>query len=187
MRRVIALLLPLLVVAAACGDSVDSSTPTSGADTTAGAAPSTTTLAKPEVKIPDTLPTELVVTDLTVGTGPAAKVGDSVVVHYVGVRSADGTEFDNSYDRGQPFTLTLGAGQVIPGWDQGLVGVKVGGQYQIDIPGDLAYGAAGRGDAIPPNAGLTFVVDIMSITPGAPTETTVAGASTTAATTTTTG
>ncbi len=166
MRRVIALLLPLLVVAAACGDSVDSSTPTSGADTTAGAAPSTTTLAKPEVKIPDTLPTELVVTDLTVGTGPAAKVGDSVVVHYVGVRSADGTEFDNSYDRGEPFEVLLGAGKVIQGWDQGLVGVQQGGRRQLDIPAELAYGDQGSGDVIKPGDALSFVVDVVVVLPG---------------------
>jgi hypothetical protein len=158
-------------------------------------APTTTAPPKPTVSAPLAEPTELKVTTLKEGTGAAAKNGDTLDVHYIGVLSKDGTEFDNSYDRGAPLTLTLGAGQVIPGWEQGLVGVKVGGQYQIDIPGDLAYGAAGRGDAIPPNAGLTFVVDIMSITPGAPTETTTAGATTTApatgstspATTTTTG
>ena len=172
-------------------DSPTSSTSTTAAGVTTTTidpnAPTTTAPPKPTVSVPGTDPTELKVTTLREGTGEASKVGDTLDVHYLGVLSKDGKEFDNSYDRGQPFTLTLGAGQVIPGWDQGLVGVKVGGQYQIDIPGDLAYGAAGRGDAIPPNAGLTFVVDIMSITPGAPTETTVAGASTTAATTTTTG
>ena len=77
---------------------------------------------KPEVELPDEEPTELVVTDLVVGEGVAAAEGDTVLVHYVGVLSSDGTEFDNSFDRGQPFPVTLGQGLVIDGWDQGLVG-----------------------------------------------------------------
>ena len=98
------------------------------------------------------------------GTGEGAKAGDSITVNYVGVLSADGSEFDNSYDRGQPFTLTLGAGGVIAGWDQGLVGAKVGGRRQLDIPAELAYGDAER-SGIPANSALTFVVDILAITP----------------------
>jgi peptidylprolyl isomerase len=148
-------------------------------------APTTTAPPKPTVSAPGVEPTELKVTTLREGTGDPAKNGDTLDVHYVGVLSKDGKEFDNSYDRGAPLTLTLGAGQVIQGWEQGLVGVKVGGQYQIDIPAALAYGANGSGEAIPPDSGLTFVVDIMSVTPGAPTETTVAGGTST--TTTTTG
>ena len=85
-------------------------------------------------------------------------------MHYVGVLSADGTEFDNSYDGGQPFTLTLGAGMVIDGWDQGLVGAKVGGRRQLDIPAELAYGDVEK-SGIPANSALTFVVDIVAITP----------------------
>lgn len=142
-------------------------------------APTTTVPPKPTVKFPGTEPTELKVTTLREGTGDAAKNGDTLDVHYIGVLSKDGTEFDNSYDKGAPLTLTLGAGQVIQGWEQGLVGVKAGGQYQIDIPAELAYGANGAGESIPPNSGISFVVDIMSITPGASTETTVAGATTT--------
>jgi peptidylprolyl isomerase len=120
---------------------------------------------KPAVSIPDELPTELVVTDLVEGTGAAAQAGDTVVVHYVGVRSEDGVEFDNSYDSGSPFPVVLGAGGVIPGWDQGLIGVKAGGQRQLDIPADLAYGDGGRGDVIRPGDALSFVVDVVSITP----------------------
>jgi peptidylprolyl isomerase len=125
---------------------------------------SPTALPKPKVKIPATLPTKLVITDLTEGTGRAAATGDQVTVHYVGVRSADGTEFDNSFDRGQPFPVPLGIGQVIKGWDQGLVGAKAGGRRQLDIPADLAYG-----DSPPPSGvikagdALTFVVDIVSV------------------------
>ncbi len=150
-------------------------------------APTTTAPPKPEVSAPGSDPSELKVTTLKEGTGEAAKNGDTLDVHYVGVLSKDGTEFDNSYDRGAPLVLTLGAGQVIVGWEEGLVGVRVGGRYQIDIPAEKAYGANGAGENIPPNAGLTFVVDIMAIVPGATTETTTAAQTTAAATTTTAG
>ena len=78
------------------------------------------------------------------GDGPVSEVGDTVVVDYVGVRSSDGVEFDNSYDRGEPFPVVLGSGSVIPGWESGLVGVQAGARVQLDIPSDLAYGEAGR-------------------------------------------
>lgn len=129
-------------------------------ETAAGALP------KPVVKIPATLPTTLVITDLTPGTGEAAKAGDTVIVHYVGVRSADGTEFDNSYDRGQPFPVVLGQGGVIQGWDDGLVGAQAGGRRQLDIPSDLAYGDQDKGDIIKAGDALTFVIDIVSVVPG---------------------
>ncbi len=136
------------------------------APTTTG--PATTVPEKPTVELPAATPTELVVTDLIVGTGAAAKVGDIVSVHYVGVRSEDGTEFDNSYDRGQPFEVTLGAGGVIQGWDEGLVGIQVGGRRQLDIPAELAYGDTPRGEIIQAGDALTFVVDAVKIVPGAP-------------------
>ena len=120
---------------------------------------------KPEVSIPSEQPTELVITDLVDGTGDAAVEGDTVVVHYVGVRTADGTEFDNSYDRGTPMSVTLGAGQVIPGWEQGLIGVTQGMQRQLDIPAELAYGDSPQGDVIQAGDALTFVVDVMAIIP----------------------
>ena len=123
---------------------------------------------KPDVEIPSTLPTELVVTDLIEGTGEPAKAGDIVTVNYVGVRSADGQEFDNSYDRGSTFPVTLGAGSVIAGWDQGLVGIKVGGRRQLDIPAELAYGDSPQGDVIQPGDALSFVVDAVSISAGPP-------------------
>jgi peptidylprolyl isomerase len=150
------------------GDDSSSST----ASTTTVAVSTTTgvtvpTPPKPVVKFPGTAPTELVVTDLKEGTGEAAKTGDSITLHYVGVLSTDGTEFDNSYDRGEPFTFTIGSGQVIAGWDQGMVGVKAGGQRQLDIPAALAYGDQDRGDIIKAGSALTFVVDIVSITPAA--------------------
>jgi cyclophilin family peptidyl-prolyl cis-trans isomerase len=114
---------------------------------------------KPDVQLPAEAPTELVVTTLEEGGGDVVAAGDSITVDYVGVLTVDGTEFDNSYDRGQPITLTIGAGQVIPGWDQGLVGVTEGSRVQLDIPADLGYGEEGAGP-IPPGSALTFVVDI---------------------------
>ncbi|MEN9645125.1 MAG: hypothetical protein RL238_1794 [Actinomycetota bacterium] len=169
MRRPLALVLPLLVALAACGDAAtdSSSDTTGGADTTAAATDGTSgtsnTLAKPDVEIPSALPTELVITDLVEGSGPEAAEGDTVVVHYVGVRSADGTEFDNSYDRGEPFSVTLGSGSVIPGWEQGLIGVQQGTRRQLDIPSDLAYGDSPQGDVIQAGDALTFVVDVVAV------------------------
>jgi FKBP-type peptidyl-prolyl cis-trans isomerase len=174
MRAALALVVPLALLVAACGDD-SSSDGTSGSDTTVDSSidPSldssldgtatTTPLAKPNVSLPTTTPTSLVVTDLRPGSGSAAAVGDTVVVHYVGVRSADGTEFDNSYDRGQPFEVVLGAGEVIKGWEDGLVGAQAGGQRQLDIPSDLAYGANGAGDIIQPGDAITFVVDVLAV------------------------
>ena len=105
------------------------------------------------------------ITVLKEGTGEGAVAGDQVIVHYLGVRSTDGKEFDNSYDRGEPFTVDLGAGKVIKGWDQGLVGTKAGSRVQLDIPSDLAYGAQSQGDVIGPNEPLTFVIDVLAIIP----------------------
>jgi peptidylprolyl isomerase len=119
---------------------------------------------KPDVVIPTEPVTELVITDLVEGTGEGAQNGDTVLVHYVGVRSEDGVEFDSSYDRGTPYPVVLGSGSVIAGWDQGLLGVKAGGRRQLDIPAELAYGDADRG-TIRPGDALTFVIDVISVTP----------------------
>jgi peptidylprolyl isomerase len=153
----------------ACGSDTKSSGDASPTTVANGSGSSTTVspnaLPRPEVKIPATLPTKLVVTDLKDGTGPAAVNGDTLVVHYIGVRSADGTEFDNSYDHGTPLPVTLGVGQVIAGWDQGLVGVKAGGRRQLDIPSDLGYGDKPQGDVIKAGDALTFVIDVVAILP----------------------
>jgi FKBP-type peptidyl-prolyl cis-trans isomerase FkpA len=106
-------------------------------------------------------PTDLVSEDLVVGTGDTAQSGDTVSVNYTGWLT-DGTQFDSSYDRGQPFTFQLGVGAVIAGWDQGVVGMKVGGKRRLTIPPDLAYGTGGRG-SIPPNATLIFEVELVEI------------------------
>ncbi len=105
---------------------------------------------------------QLEIQDIVVGTGAAAKTGDIVTVNYVGTFT-DGKKFDSSYDRNQPFSFKLGAGQVIKGWDQGLVGMKVGGKRRLVIPGDLAYGPQGFAGFIPPNATLIFEVELLSV------------------------
>ena len=111
---------------------------------------------------PGTGPSTLMVEDLTVGTGPTALTGDSVTVHYIG-RFTNGQIFDNSFDRGQPLTFQIGAAQVIPGFEQGVLGMKVGGKRRLTIPPSLAYGSQGSG-AIPPNATLVFEVDLIGVT-----------------------
>jgi FKBP-type peptidyl-prolyl cis-trans isomerase len=105
----------------------------------------------------------LEINDVTVGTGAEAKAGDKVTVHYTGTL-LDGTVFDSSKTRGTPFEFTLGAGQVIKGWDEGVLGMKVGGARKLVIPPDLAYGARQVGP-IPPNSTLTFVVELLKIEP----------------------
>lgn len=148
-------------VTVSASDSVTAITEPSGSVPLATDAPANPD--KPTVSLPAELPTELVVTDLVTGEGPEAKAGDLLVMNYVGVRSEDGTEFDNSYDRGQTLNLTLGAGGVIPGWDQGLVGVQQGGRRQLDIPAELAYGDNPQGDIIQPGDALSFVVDAVAV------------------------
>src|SRR6266545_4831436 len=113
---------------------------------------------KPVVAPPSGDPTKLQVTTLIPGKGAVTQNGQTIEVSYVGVSFKDCKEFDSSWSRSQPFSLTLGQGQVIKGWDQGLVGVKVGSRVQLDIPADLAYGP---GDS-PTNGPLRFVVDVLS-------------------------
>jgi FKBP-type peptidyl-prolyl cis-trans isomerase len=96
------------------------------------------------------------------GQGVAAKNGDNVSVHYVGTLT-DGKKFDSSLDRGQPFSFILGAGQVIQGWEQGVLGMKVGEKRKLTIPSELGYGERGAGGIIPPNATLIFEVELMKI------------------------
>jgi peptidylprolyl isomerase len=132
--------------------------------TQAGVAGTTDLSKKPQVEVPDTPPPcNLVIGDIVQGKGPAAKAGDQLTMKYVGVLYSTGKQFDASWDRGQDFPFTLGAGMVIQGWDQGLVGMKVGGRRQLIIPPALGYGAQGAGGDIPPNATLIFVVDLVKI------------------------
>jgi peptidylprolyl isomerase len=122
------------------------------------------TLARPDIEPPEgDIPFDLVLDDLVAGDGEEATAGKKVTVHYVGVSFLTGEEFDASWNRGQPFEFKLGKGQVIPGWDQGVAGMKVGGRRRLTIPSALAYGARGAGGVIKPNEPLVFVVDLLAV------------------------
>ena len=178
MKKLPALLAAAVLVAACGGDKKSgetAATPTKKAASqptaTATAAPAgkvkvTGALgAKPKVTITPinaTPPAKLVKKDLAKGHGKKAKAGDTVTVQYYGALYSNGSEFDASWDRHQPFSFPLGAGQVIPGWDKGVVGMKVGGRRVLTIPPELGYGPNGSGP-IPPNATLVFVVDMLKI------------------------
>ncbi|AOT58068.1 MULTISPECIES: FKBP-type peptidyl-prolyl cis-trans isomerase [Streptomyces] len=119
---------------------------------------------KPEVDFPGgEPPADLEIKDIWVGDGPEAKAGDMVKVHYVGVSFSSGEEFDASWNRGTPLQFQLGVGQVIPGWDQGVQGMKVGGRRQLVIPPHLAYGDRGAGGKIKPGETLIFVCDLVAV------------------------
>jgi peptidylprolyl isomerase len=173
MRRYRLLLLPLVVAVlgfAACGSDDDASNETAATPTATetAAAPARVKVTgkvgeKPKITVTDgEPPSELVVRDIKKGHGAKARPGQTVTVQYSGVLLKDGQPFDNSYDRGQPFSFPLGAGQVIPGWDQGVAGMRVGGRRVLTIPPDLAYGPQGAGP-IGPNETLVFVVDLKDV------------------------
>jgi peptidylprolyl isomerase len=125
---------------------------------------STSTDTKPTVEVPDgEPPAELEIEDLVEGEGAEAQPGDTLNVQYVGVNYSNGEEFDTSWDTGEPFPVQLGAGAVIPGWDEGLVGMKEGGRRQLIIPPELAYGRQGQPPDIPPNETLIFVIDLVEL------------------------
>lgn len=109
-----------------------------------------------------TMNEELKIEDLVVGTGEEAIAGKNISVHYTGTL-IDGTKFDSSKDRNMPFEFTLGAGQVIQGWDQGFKGMKVGGKRKLTIPASMGYGSQGAGGVIPPNATLIFEVELLDV------------------------
>jgi len=119
---------------------------------------------KPAVSIPsEDPPTTLVAEDLTVGDGPEARAGSTVMVHYVGVAWSTGQQFDASWDRNETFDFRLGAGQVIQGWDDGVQGMKVGGRRRLTIPPELGYGSRGAGGVIKGGETLVFVVDLLGV------------------------
>lgn len=158
-KRLLLLFACAALLAAGCGGG-DSTT---GESTTAGEAPAEA--SKPNVEVPKgPPPKKLVIKDLRLGSGDEARAGDEVTVQYVGVNYKSGGQFDASWDRGEPFTFTLGAGQVIPGWDQGIEGMRVGGRRELIIPPGLAYGQGGTPDgSIPPNETIVFVVDLIAV------------------------
>jgi len=119
---------------------------------------------RPEIDFPgDTPPEELVIEELIAGGGHAVEPGDQISCHYVGVSWSTGEEFDASWNRGETLDFTAGIGQVIQGWDQGLIGMKEGARRRFEIPPHLAYGEQGAGAAIGANETLIFVVDLVSV------------------------
>jgi len=163
MRRLLLIIGACLALAiAGCGSDSSTTSSSSSEETTATKeTEATKTKTKPKVSVPKGAPPKKLETkDLEEGSGATAKAGDAVTVNYVGVNYKTGKEFDASWDRGEPFTFTLGAGEVIPGWDQGVAGMKVGGRRELIIPPSLGYGSAGAPPAIPPNETLVFVVDL---------------------------
>jgi peptidylprolyl isomerase len=150
---------PLLAIAAlvalavaGCGGSSDETTTTAAEKT------------KPAVTVPQGAPPKkLVIKEIEAGGGEEAKSGSEVTVQYVGVDYKNGKEFDSSWSRNEPFTFTLGESQVIPGWEQGVEGMKVGGRRELIIPPELAYGEAGSPPAIGPNETLVFVIDLLEV------------------------
>jgi len=175
--RLLTLTAALLLAAgvAACGDddSSEGETAATPAPTEAPVAPNTDAIAEgitkntkkePQIVTPEGAPpTELITEDIVKGKGKKAKAGDQLTMQYVGYSWSNGQKFDASWDRGEPFQFQLGAGMVIPGWDQGLVGMQEGGRRLVIIPPDLGYGEAGAGGAIGPNETLVFAVDLEKI------------------------
>jgi FKBP-type peptidyl-prolyl cis-trans isomerase len=166
--------LAVAVLACGCsGNDQPSSPSTSAANDSASkpatsAAPSDDAGAK-DPSMPSTAPSSLQSTDLKTGTGPAITKGKTAVVHYTGWLYSEnapehkGTKFDSSLDRNDPFSFSVGGGDVIGGWDQGVVGMQVGGQRRLVIPPALGYGASGAGGVIPPNATLVFDIQLLAI------------------------
>jgi peptidylprolyl isomerase len=147
--------------------SATGATAATGATTPAVTIPTSGPLSTaPKLAAPTTpAPTKLVIKDLIVGTGAEAKDGDEVTVDYVGALYKGAKVFNAWGGTDQPFPFQLGVGDVIKGWDQGVVGMRVGGRRELIVPSALGYGAAGGGAAIPPNSALIFVIDLLKVTP----------------------
>jgi peptidylprolyl isomerase len=144
---------------AGCGGSDDSSTGSTATTTEAAAL-----TEKPKVEVPSgPPPKQLEIKELQPGGGAPVENGDYVTVQYVGVNYKSGTEFDASWNRGEPFPFTVGGNEVIPGWEKGLLGMRPGGRRELIIPPDLAYGETGSPPLIPPNETLVFVIDLFEV------------------------
>lgn len=165
-KKYLFVILFLLFLAIAGGVYVVSSTKSNNNQAYQTSSPSATieSIAEPVAtgSASPTMEDKLIIVDEKVGTGAEAVTGKKVTVNYVG-NLTDGTKFDSSYDRNEPFTFNLGAGEVIAGWDQGVVGMKVGGKRKLTIPPSLGYGATGAGGVIPPNATLIFEVELLKV------------------------
>jgi peptidylprolyl isomerase len=178
-RLALILLACLALFAAGCGSSDNSSTSSSESTATStesseksqaesgGSAEKQSSGAaktKPKVTVPSgPPPKQLEIKEIEKGSGAEAKAGDEVTVQYVGVGYESKKEFDSSWSRNEPFSFALGAGQVIPGWDKGVAGMKVGGRRELIIPSNLAYGPQGSPPAIGPNETLIFVIDLLAV------------------------
>ena len=167
-------LAALSLTAAACGDDDDPGNaegdstaevqPTESSAEEAPPEPSGALEEKPKIAKPKgEPPKQLVVKDLVKGKGATATPGSQLTVNYVGVSHSTGEEFDSSFDSGRPFDFQLGASMVIPGWDEGVAGMKVGGRRMLTIPPGKAYGAQGSPPAIGPNETLVFVIDLLAV------------------------
>ncbi len=176
MKRLALILIACLALfAAGCGGSGDDSTSSGETSASTEAAATETSSSaeesgsggektKPTVTVPKNVsPKKFAFQEVEEGTGATAKKGDTVTVQYVGVGYDSEEEFDSSWSRNEPFTFTLGAGEVIKGWDRGVVGMKVGGRRELIIPANLAYGAEGRPPVIGPNETLIFVIDLLAV------------------------
>jgi peptidylprolyl isomerase len=162
---IISLCVALALAVAGCGggDDASSSTQASEARTAEQPGGDTNLNAKPKVTVPDgPPPKQLEEKEIVAGDGAEAKSGDEVTVQYVGVGYDSKEEFDSSWSRNEPLTFSLGAGEVIKGWDEGVAGMKVGGRRELTIPASLAYGPAGSPPVIGPNETLIFVVDLLA-------------------------
>lgn len=180
----LALCVALAIAVAGCGGGSDSSTGSSESSASAEAGGSSAKSGespeesgegvpkaspnakktKPTVTVPKGIsPKKFATKEIEEGTGTEAKAGDKVTVQYVGVGYDSEKEFDSSWSRNEPFTFTLGAGEVIKGWDVGVEGMKVGGRRELLIPGNLAYGPEGRPPEIGPNETLIFVIDLLAV------------------------
>ncbi len=155
----IAVLLLVAALAAGCASGYGSKTASTEGSAPAAAAPAGTAVIEGKMH---KLASGLLYEDLVVGNGKMADPGLQVSVHYTGWLT-DGTKFDSSHDRNQPLQFTLGQGEVIRGWDEGVKGMRVGGKRKLTIPPDLGYGSRGAGGVIPPNATLVFEVELLGV------------------------
>jgi peptidylprolyl isomerase len=168
MHRTLLLALVLVLALAGCGGGGDDGDSAATGTPKATATPDNTDVTKkPKVTVPDELPPdELQIEDIVKGKGRAAKSGDKVSMQYVGLAWSTSVEFDSSWEGGKPFDLTLGKGDVIKGWDEGIPGMREGGRRQLTIPAELAYGAQGSPPSIGPNECLRFIIDLVKLEKG---------------------